>query len=249
MDQHETDWRRLAEQASNETDPNKMMGFLEELNRVLDEGKKPKLVLRQSDDASEHAPVESKTNAIRILVADDNIAVRTRLCEILRTAQDFEIVHECADANGAIGKAVALQPSVVIVDISLPDMSGIEAVRQLRKAAPSAEIVMCSNYDEPHIVKGAFDAGARGYVIKSDAANELVTACLSGQQARTICKSHVGREFLRSVLLQRYDPYQEADTQTAQSSPAATVISRRKPVTQTVRKSHRWPKPLPLAKT
>ena len=55
-------------------------------------------------------------------------------------------------------------------------MSGIEAVRQLRKVVPAAEIVMCSNYDEPHIVKEALNAGARGYVIKSDAANELVAA-------------------------------------------------------------------------
>ena len=173
--QTDTDWRHLAEQASKETDPNnKMMGFLEELNRVSDEGKKSNWF--QSDNASENAPVEPKTNAIRILVVDDNVSVRTKLCDILRTAPDFEIVHECADANGAIGKAGALQPTVVVVDISLPDMSGIEAVRQLRKVAPSAEIVMCSNYDEPHIVKGALAAGARGYVIKSDAANELVAA-------------------------------------------------------------------------
>jgi CheY-like chemotaxis protein len=172
--QYETNWRRLAEQASKETDPNKMMDFIKELNRVLDEGKKPNWF--QSDNASENAPAEYKTDAIRILVADDNVSVRTKLCDILRTAPDFEIVHECADANGAIGKAVALQPTVVVVDISLPDMSGIEAVRQLRKVAPAAEIVMCSNYDEPHIVKEALNAGARGYVIKSDAANELVAA-------------------------------------------------------------------------
>jgi CheY-like chemotaxis protein len=181
--QHEQDWRRLAEQVSKETDPNKMMGFLEELNRVLDEGKKPKLVLRWSGDTSENAPVvEQKANAIRILVAEDNVSVRRKLCDILRTAPDFEIVYESADANGAIGKTVALQPTVVVVDISLPDMSGIEVVRQLRKVAPSAEIIMCSNYDEPHIVKGALEAGARGYVIKSDAANELVAA------VRAVCK-------------------------------------------------------------
>jgi CheY-like chemotaxis protein len=173
--QHETNWRRLAEQASKETDPNKMMGFIEELNRVLDEGEGKRPNWFQSDNASENAPAEYKTDAIRILVADDNPSVRTKLCDILRTAPDFEIVHECANANGAIGKAV-VQPTVVVVDISLPDMSGIEAVRQLRKVVPAAEIVMCSNYDEPHIVKEVLNAGARGYVIKSDAANELVAA-------------------------------------------------------------------------
>jgi DNA-binding NarL/FixJ family response regulator len=99
---------------------------------------------------------------IRILVVDDNQTVRLLLCEALRSHLDFEIVCESADAAAGISKAAELQPDVVILDISLPDMNGIEGVRRMRSIAPSAEILLCSQHDHIGMAMEGLKAGALG---------------------------------------------------------------------------------------
>src|SRR5580700_5783455 len=111
---------------------------------------------------------------IRILVADDHTLVRNILCQLLGSQADFEIVCECIDASGAVEKTEEMQPDVVILDISLPDMDGLAVVRRIRTVAPSTEILLCSEH--PHMVRAGLDAGARGYIVKSDAVRELIAA-------------------------------------------------------------------------
>jgi DNA-binding NarL/FixJ family response regulator len=111
---------------------------------------------------------------IRILVADDHKLVRNILCQLLGSQADFEIVCECTDASGAIEKTEKMQPDVIILDISLPDMDGLEVVRRIRTGSPSTEILLCSEH--PHMVRAGLEAGARGYLLKSDAVRELIAA-------------------------------------------------------------------------
>jgi two-component system response regulator NreC len=82
--------------------------------------------------------------AIRILVADDHTLVRNILCQLLGSQADFEIVCECVNASGAFQKTEEMQPDVVILDISLPEMDGLEVVRRIRTGSPSTEILLCS---------------------------------------------------------------------------------------------------------
>lgn len=112
---------------------------------------------------------------IRVLVADDHPIVRRGLCSLLQAEPDFEIISEAATGAEAIAQSSALQPDVIVLDISLPDFSGIEAARRIREIAPSVELLLVSEQDGP-IVQAAFAAGARGYLLKSDSAAELATA-------------------------------------------------------------------------
>ena len=107
--------------------------------------------------------------AIRILLVDDSEAVRQALCSLLSAHVEFEIVCESVNGSAAISKTAELQPDVILLDINLPDMNGLEAARQMKSAAPSAEILLLSEHDLLPMVQEGLRAGARGYVLKSDA--------------------------------------------------------------------------------
>ena len=114
--------------------------------------------------------------AIRILLVDDSDAVRQALCSLLRAHVEFEIVCESANGSAAISKAAELQPDVILLHINLPDMNGLDVARQLKMVAPSAEILLLSEHDLLPMVQEGLRAGAVGYVMKSDARDELATA-------------------------------------------------------------------------
>lgn len=112
---------------------------------------------------------------IRILVVDDHPTVRRILCRLLQKQPDFTLVGEAEKGADALLQAKELQPDVILMDISLPDMNGLDVATKLREVAPSAEVLVVSDYNEGEIEK-AFVAGARGYLLKSDAGIELAAA-------------------------------------------------------------------------
>jgi DNA-binding NarL/FixJ family response regulator len=122
---------------------------------------------------------------VRTLVVDDFASFRRRVCWMLEEKPEVRVVCEAADGAEAVQKAVELQPDLILLDSDLPKRSGIEAAREIRKVAPQAKIIFLSQDSNPEIVQDAFSLGARGYVIKSDAARELlpaVNAVISGKQ-------------------------------------------------------------------
>jgi DNA-binding NarL/FixJ family response regulator len=114
--------------------------------------------------------------AIRILLVDDSDSVRQALCSLLSAHVEFAIVCQSINGSAAISKTAELQPDVILLDISLPDMNGLEVARQMKSAAPSAEILLLSEHDLLPMVQEGLRAGARGYVLKSDAPHELAAA-------------------------------------------------------------------------
>jgi CheY-like chemotaxis protein len=118
----------------------------------------------------------SQLQHVRTLVVDDFASFRRRVCWMLEEKREVRVICEAADGSEAVQKAVELQPDLILLDSDLPKLSGIEAARQIRKAAPKARIIFLSQDTNPEIVQDAFSLGARGYVIKSDAARELLTA-------------------------------------------------------------------------
>jgi two-component system nitrate/nitrite response regulator NarL len=127
--------------------------------------------------------LDSPRSKIRVLVVDDHAIVRGFICRLLEAESQFEIVCEAVMGAEAVAKASESQPDVVVLDLNLPDMSGLEVTRRIRWAAPLAEILMLSEHDGP-FVREAFRAGARGYLLKSDSPSELVTAI------RTVNQGH-----------------------------------------------------------
>jgi two-component system NarL family response regulator len=115
-------------------------------------------------------------SSIRILVVDDHEVVRRVICSLLSSDPALDVVCQSADGEGAVEKAEELQPDLVLLDISLPGISGIEAGRRIRKVSPDSYIIFLSQHDSLQMVKDALRVGGHGYVTKMDAGAELLKA-------------------------------------------------------------------------
>jgi len=122
---------------------------------------------------------------IRILLADDHPVVRQGLKTLLEGHPGWQIVGEAADGVEALDKADRLQPDVVVLDVTMPRMNGLETCRRLRQKVPDLEILFVTQHDSPHMMREALDAGARGYVVKSNAARDLLEAVKAVSEHRT----------------------------------------------------------------
>jgi DNA-binding NarL/FixJ family response regulator len=121
--------------------------------------------------------------ALRTLVVDDHEDLRKLLKSMLRETTECVIVGEATDGLQAVEQAKELQPDLILLDLSLPKLNGMEAGRRIRKLAPNSKIVVLSQDDSPEIVQGALSLGAAGYVLKSDATEIplAVDAILKGE--------------------------------------------------------------------
>lgn len=113
---------------------------------------------------------------IRVLLADDFEVVRRGVRAILEQQPDIEIVGEVCDGRKAVEKAKEVTPDVVVIDISMPELNGIDATRQIRDVSPGTEVVVLTRHDSEAMTRGILKAGARGYVLKSDMGGDLVRA-------------------------------------------------------------------------
>jgi DNA-binding NarL/FixJ family response regulator len=121
---------------------------------------------------------------IRILLVDDHPIVRQGLRTLLEGRPGWEIVGEAADGLEALDKASSLQPDVVVLDVTMPKMNGLEACRLIRQKGSALEILFVTQHDSPQMMREALDAGARGYVVKSNAARDLLEAVEAVSQHR-----------------------------------------------------------------
>jgi DNA-binding NarL/FixJ family response regulator len=116
------------------------------------------------------------TKPLRILVADDHELVRRGIRGLLRARRGWTVVGEAMNGREAVEKANRLKPDVAILDISMPDLDGLQATRRIREAVPTTEVVVLTMHESDQMVRRVLDAGARGYVLKSDLATHLVKA-------------------------------------------------------------------------
>jgi len=116
---------------------------------------------------------------IRILIADDHPLVRQGLKAALATLPEVEIVAEAATGKEAIREAVLHQPDVVVMDLQMPDLNGIDATRELARAVPTAAVLVLTMFDDDDWVFAAMRAGARGYVLKGAEQQEIARAIMA----------------------------------------------------------------------
>lgn len=124
---------------------------------------------------------------IRILIADDHGVVAEGLQYLVAANSDFEVVGRVADGREAVRRALELEPDIVVMDMAMPLMNGIEATRVIHDRIPGTRVIMLSMYSNPEYVYRALEAGASGFVVKRSAARELVNA---------IRAVHAGRRYL-----------------------------------------------------
>jgi len=122
---------------------------------------------------------------IRILLVDDFEPWRRQVCSILADRPELRVVAETSDGLEAVRKAEEVKPDLILLDIGLPSLDGVEAAKRIRVVAPGTKVIFLTQNSDKAIVEAALSTGARGYVLKAGAARELlsaVAAVLSGDQ-------------------------------------------------------------------
>lgn len=123
--------------------------------------------------------------SVSVLIADDHAVVRRGLRALLETQPGWTVCAEVGDGGEAVEKARQLQPDVVILDISMPEVNGVVATTRIREVAPQARILVLTMHYSEELIQSCLRAGAQGYVLKSDAERDLISAVESLSQNRT----------------------------------------------------------------
>lgn len=135
----------------------------------------------------------------RILIADDHEAVRSGLRAVLEQRADWEVVAEATDGGKAVAAAIESRPHVAILDFSMPRMTGVEVARRIRDYPLQTEVLIFTVHNSGLIAKQAFEAGARAFLVKSDANKLLLTAVESLLQHRPFCTQSCATDFDRGL--------------------------------------------------
>ena len=137
---------------------------------------------------------------LRILLADDHEIVRRGLCSLLQKREGWEVCGEASDGREAVDMAKQLKPDAVIADIGMPCLNGLGTTRQLLQLDPNFKVIVLTITDSDQVIREALDAGARGFVLKSDAARDLVAAVEALQSKRMFFTPRVNDLVLAGFL-------------------------------------------------
>jgi DNA-binding NarL/FixJ family response regulator len=130
-------------------------------------------------------------SALRILVADDHEIVREGVRALVERQPDWTLCGEAATGRQAVQRATELKPDVIVMDVSMPELNGLDATRQIKRLLPKTEILIFTADEADDLVRGLFKAGARAYLLKSDATKHLVPAINALRAHRTYFSSRV----------------------------------------------------------
>ncbi len=143
---------------------------------------------------------DSQSEKIRVVIADDHDVVRQGLRAVLETEPRVEMSGEARTGREAVEKSIELKPDVVVLDISMPELNGLEATRKIVKHRPETEVLILTVHESEQLVNDVLRAGAHGYMLKNDAARDLVSAIISLAEGKPFFTSSVARMLLRGYL-------------------------------------------------
>ena len=150
--------------------------------------------------------------SIKVLLADDHKILREGLIALLKKQRDIELIGEAEDGREAVRKALELKPDVVIMDIGMPELNGIDATRQIKAALPEINVIALSIHSDKRFVKGMLKAGALGYLLKDSAFIELVQAINAVNDNKTYIGSGI-----TDIIIEDYLQQLNKDTSTPDS--------------------------------
>lgn len=136
----------------------------------------------------------------RILIADDHQIVREGVRALVERQPGWEICGEAANGRDAVALALELQPEIVIVDIGMPELNGLEAARQITRALPKTEVLIFSGQETEQVVRSVFKSGAKAYLLKSDASQHLIPALEALARHRTYFSTKVSEMIFAGYL-------------------------------------------------
>ena len=164
--------------------------------------------------------------SITVLLADDHAAVRDGLKLLMESRGDIQVVREATDGRQAVRQVIQLTPRVAILDIAMPELNGIEAARQINADCPQTQVIILSMHSSPEHVFQALQAGARGYLLKEVAGNEVVQA--------VVVVNNGGRYLSQKINDLVIDEYLSYGEDAAGNSPLTRLSPREREVLQLV---------------
>ena len=143
---------------------------------------------------------------IRVLLADDHVLKRRGIRDLLEADPEIEVIAEAGDGREAAHLTLKSKPDVLIVDLTMPELNGLDAIRQIRKESPQVELLVFSMHDSEDLIREVLSAGARGYVLKSDAALYLVEAVKSLARHRPFFTPRISEAILNTLVTSAAGP-------------------------------------------
>ena len=156
----------------------------------------------------------------RILIADDHEVVRKGLRALLESEPNLEVVGEASNGREAVDRAIATKADVVVLDVGMPELNGLEATRRIVKASPRTEVLILTVYETEEVIRQVLRAGARGYVLKSDAGRLLLSAVEAVSAHKPFFTSRVSELVLAGFL-------SGESVNPAEETPAGTPLTPR----------------------
>ena len=136
---------------------------------------------------------------IRIMIVDDHPIVREGLVAVLRRDEDFEIVGEAADGRAAVKRALSLKPDLILMDLRMPEMSGVEAMQKIRATDPAIKFLVLTTYDTDEHIVGALEAGASGYLLKDAPREDLFNAIRTVARGEALLQPRVAARLIQHM--------------------------------------------------
>lgn len=158
------------------------------------------------------------TEKIKVLLADDHTIVREGTCDMVQRQPDMEVVGEASDGVEAVELTKKFEPDVVVMDIAMPRLNGIEATVQLKKLRPSTAVLILTAYDTDQYVMALLEAGAAGYLLKNVHSNQLIKAIRAVFAGESVLQPSITRRFINQLI---------AKTPRLEEAPALSPLSER----------------------
>jgi DNA-binding NarL/FixJ family response regulator len=171
-------------------------------------------------------PREQSEDEIRVLIADDHALFRYGMRAMLNSDPGFEVVGEAATGEEAVGKATELKPDIVLMDIQMPDLNGIDATRRIVQVDPGIGVVVVTMFEEDDSVFAAMRAGARGYVLKGADADEVVKVMRAVAEGEAHFGPDIARRLMGFFSAPKHAPTEAFPELTAREGEVLDLIAR-----------------------